>query len=104
MALPFALIRTNANCTHNSVLTFLFDDHGNVSNVAWQIASETCAYLQFDAWGGGRGAYTQSDDNPSALIAAFRQGALAVCPRVRCRRSRPTILGSTYLRSHRPRM
>ena len=72
-ALPFALIETNANCTHNGVLTFLFDDHGNVSNVAWQIASETCAYLQFDAWGGGRGAYTQSDDNPSALIAAFRQ-------------------------------
>lgn len=72
-ALPFALIETNANCTHNGVLTFLFDDHGNVSNVAWQIASETCAYLQFDAWGGGRGAYTQSDDSPSALIAAFRQ-------------------------------
>lgn len=72
-ALPFALIETNANCTHNGVLSFLFDERGNVSNVAWQIASETCAYLQFDAWGGGRGAYTQSSDDASALIASFRQ-------------------------------
>lgn len=49
-ALLFALIETNANCTHNGVLTFLFDERGNVSEVTWQIASETCAYLQFDAW------------------------------------------------------
>lgn len=50
-ALPFALIETNANCTHNGVLTFLYGEDGAVSSVAWQIASETCSYLQFDAWG-----------------------------------------------------
>lgn len=72
-ALPFALIETNANCTHNGVLTFLFDASGAISNVAWQIASETCAYFQFDAWGGGAATYVPNSDRAAALIAAFRQ-------------------------------
>jgi hypothetical protein len=78
-ALPFALIETNANCTHNGVLTFLFDEHGAVSNAAWQIASETCAYLQFDAWGAGRATYVQGGDG-AAAIAAFRQERAARMP------------------------
>lgn len=79
-ALPFALIETNANCTHNGVLTFLFDARGAISNVAWQIASETCAYLQFDAWGGGRATYAISRDDTSAFIATFRQERAARMP------------------------
>lgn len=50
-ALPFALIEKNANCTHNGLLTFLYSADGDVSRVAYQIGSETCAYFQFDAWG-----------------------------------------------------
>lgn len=50
-ALPFALTEKNANCTHNGLLTFLFDADGRTSRAAWQIGSETCAYFQFDAWG-----------------------------------------------------
>jgi hypothetical protein len=51
VALPFALIERNANCTHNGLLTFLLDRTGKTSRAAYQITSETCAYLQFDLWG-----------------------------------------------------
>lgn len=62
-ALPFALIERNANCVHNGVLTFLFDGEGHVSRVAYQVGSETCAYLRIDLWG--------------ALPARYRPGAVA---------------------------
>lgn len=69
-ALPFALIETNANCTHNGVLTFLYDAGGAVSRAAWQIASETCAYLQFDAWGMVEARFTPGLAGAEAVIAA----------------------------------
>ncbi|MEO0465407.1 MAG: serine hydrolase [Pseudomonadota bacterium] len=50
-ALPFAVLEKNANCTHNGLLTFLYNADGDVSDVAYQLGSETCAYFQFDAWG-----------------------------------------------------
>lgn len=56
-ALPFALIERNANCTHNGVLTFLFTNT-TVSNVRYQITSETCQYSQFDLWGQVSASYT----------------------------------------------
>ncbi|WP_406141498.1 beta-lactamase family protein [Streptomyces anulatus] len=49
-SLPFALIERNANCVHNGALTFLFDQT-SVSEVRYQITTETCAYFQFDMWG-----------------------------------------------------
>lgn len=79
-ALPFALVETLANCTHNGVLTFLFGDDGEISNVAWQIASETCAYLQFDAWGGGAASYRPSADGADAAITTFRAERAARMP------------------------
>lgn len=51
VALPFALVEYNQNCTHNGVLTFLFNDSGQTSNLQYQIASETCAYYQFNLYG-----------------------------------------------------
>lgn len=50
-ALPFSLEERNANCLHNGVMTFLFDANGQVSRVAYQVSSETCAYLKLDLWG-----------------------------------------------------
>ncbi|MDP1631683.1 MAG: serine hydrolase [Caulobacter sp.] len=50
-AIPFALEERNANCLHNGVLTFRFKPDGTVSPVVFEIASETCAYFKFDAWG-----------------------------------------------------
>ncbi|MGB1700854.1 MAG: hypothetical protein ACPHRO_12925, partial [Nannocystaceae bacterium] len=49
-ALPFAILQRNSNCTHNGLLTFLFDDT-SVSKVHYQITQETCAYFQGDFWG-----------------------------------------------------
>lgn len=58
VALPFALQENGANCTHNGVMTFLFKDDGSVSNVAYQIASETCAYFKFNSWGSLPASYS----------------------------------------------
>lgn len=49
-ALPFSLVERNANCTHNGVLTFLFDS-SSISQVRSQITQETCLYFKFDMWG-----------------------------------------------------
>ncbi|MFE2448878.1 hypothetical protein ACFXDF_43825 [Streptomyces sp. NPDC059426] len=49
-SLPFALVERNANCVHNGALTFLFDT-ASISEVHYQITTETCEYFQFDMWG-----------------------------------------------------
>jgi hypothetical protein len=50
-AIPFSLQERNSNCTHNGVMSFLFKSDGSISNVAYQIGSETCMYFKFDMWG-----------------------------------------------------
>lgn len=62
-AVPFSLQERNANCTHNGLLTFVYDSLGDVSRVAYQVTSETCHYLQLDLWG--------------VVPATFRPGAVA---------------------------
>ena len=47
---PFALIQRNSNCTHNGVMTFLFNA-SSVSNVRYQITQETCVYYKINMWG-----------------------------------------------------
>lgn len=64
--LPFALQERAANCTHNGMLTWLFNDRGDVSRVAWQIGSETCGYFQFDAWGAVRAEYRPAEYGAAA--------------------------------------
>lgn len=60
-AIPFALQERSANCTHNGVMTWLFNDRGEVSRVAYQVGSETCAYFKFDMWGLIDASYSPSD-------------------------------------------
>ncbi|GAA0858640.1 hypothetical protein [Aliiglaciecola litoralis] len=67
VALPFALQEINANCTHNGVMTFLFKDDGSVSDVAYQIAQETCRYFKFNLHGKIAASFTP------ALIANAQQ-------------------------------
>jgi len=50
-AVPFALQERAANCTHNGVFTWLFNSKGDISRLAYQVSSETCAYFKFDMWG-----------------------------------------------------
>ena len=58
---PFALVERNANCTHNGVMTFLFNNStgsSNVSNVSYQITQETCKYFKFNMAGQLTAVYT----------------------------------------------
>ncbi|WP_226703774.1 choice-of-anchor D domain-containing protein [Microbulbifer elongatus] len=77
VALPFALQQKNANCMHNGVMTFLFKDDGSVSDVAYQIASETCLYYQFDMWGQLSASYTPQSVNNSATLVSDYQAEVA---------------------------
>lgn len=52
-SIPFALMERNANCVHYGVLALRFPERGGVGQALWQVSSETCAYLKFDAWGRG---------------------------------------------------
>ena len=73
VALPFALQQKNANCLHNGVMTFLFKNDGSVSDVAYQIAGETCLYYQFDMWGQLDASYTPHVvSNAASLTSAYQ--------------------------------
>lgn len=73
-ALPFALEQKNANCIHNGMMMFLFDDTGVVSDVAYQISSETCLYFKFDLWGRSSATYsTESIGNSASLVNDYEQ-------------------------------
>jgi hypothetical protein len=54
---PFALVQRNSNCTHNGVMTFLFNN-SSVSNVRYQVTQETCVYYKINMWGQLSAAYT----------------------------------------------
>lgn len=63
-ALPFAIVERNANCTHNGVLSFLYNG-STVSNVRYQVTQETCYYFKFDMWGELPASFTPTV-NPAA--------------------------------------
>lgn len=68
---PFAIVERNQNCTHNGVMTFLFDG-SNVSKVRYQITQETCDYFKFDMWGAATASYlSQSIPNASSIKTAY---------------------------------
>lgn len=48
VSLPVALMERNANCIHNGLLRIDIDASGGPAAATLQIASETCAYFQFD--------------------------------------------------------
>lgn len=56
-ALPFALVDRNQNCVHNGELSFLFNAT-TVSEVAYQVTTETCQLHQFTMWGQLAATYT----------------------------------------------
>jgi len=73
-AIPFALQERNANCMHHGVLSFLFGSDGVVSQVAYQISSETCLYFKFDLWGLADAHYTPHESPEAAsIVRAYEQ-------------------------------
>ncbi|MGF1748504.1 choice-of-anchor D domain-containing protein [Vibrio cionasavignyae] len=71
-SIPFALMQKNSNCVHNGLMTFTYDDN-TMSDVAYQIASETCLYYQFDMWGSVDATYTPSVISNSLEIKQAHQ-------------------------------
>lgn len=83
-ALPVALQERSANCIHNGVMTWLFNDAGEVSRVVYQFSSETCGYLKFNLWGATSADFRpRRPENAAQIIARFernRQSRLPVAP------------------------
>ncbi len=59
-SVPFSLQERSANCTHNGVLSWLFNAE-EISRLVYQISSETCGYLKLDLWGVVFAEYSQQD-------------------------------------------
>jgi len=64
---PFALVERNQNCTHNGVMTFLFNGT-SVSNVLYQITQETRIYFKFNMWGQLMATYTSETISNAATL------------------------------------
>lgn len=77
VALPFSLQQKNANCVHNGVMTFGFKDDGSITQVAYQIASETCLYFKVDMWGLLGATYTPSAIANAESIKTAHQAEVA---------------------------
>ena len=59
-ALPLTITAKNANCVHNGIIMFLFDEH-SLSKLWYQITSETCSYLKVNLFGLITAQYTPYD-------------------------------------------
>ena len=59
-SLPFALVKRGQNCTHNGLMTFLYDD-SRVSNIRFQITQESCLHFKYDMWGQLGAEYSPRD-------------------------------------------
>ncbi len=77
VAFPFALQERNNDCIWNGVMTFLFKDDGSVSDLAYQIASETCYYLKANFWGRLDAMYAPGAIAGAAAIKADYEAEVA---------------------------
>jgi len=72
-AFPFSLQEKNANCTHHGLILFLINESGETSKGVFQIASETCAYFQFDLAGRTRVEFEhKSIPNDVEIVDQFK--------------------------------
>jgi hypothetical protein len=72
-AIPFAFKERGADCIHNGLMMFLFNDRGETSQVAFQIGSQTCLYFQFELSGLLSAKYLVAEvDGKKEAITAFR--------------------------------
>jgi hypothetical protein len=64
---PFTLVERNQNCTHNGVMTFLFNGT-QISPLRYQVTQETCLYFKFDLWGQLAATYTPGSIPEAAAL------------------------------------
>lgn len=95
-SIPFSLQERSANCTHNGVLSWLFNHDGDMSRVAYQISSETCAYLKFNMWGAVTAEYERQDLHEAGAahirrLDEHRRNRLPVRPLVYLAKDHPGV-------------
>jgi CubicO group peptidase (beta-lactamase class C family) len=75
-SLPFALVERNQNCTHNGVMTFLFNG-SSLSKVRYQITQETCLTFKFNLWGQADATFTPQHIPEAATLTAAHAAEVA---------------------------
>jgi hypothetical protein len=73
---PFTLVERNQNCTHNGVMTFLFNGT-SVSKVRYQVTQETCLYFKFNMWGQLAAKFTPEIISNAATLKADHAAEVA---------------------------
>ncbi|MFB3923984.1 MAG: hypothetical protein ACE145_19860 [Terriglobia bacterium] len=78
-SLPLTLVQRNLNCTHNGLMTFLFNDtlSPNISHVRYQFTQETCSYFKFNMWGKFAATYTPHPVAGSATLRSDHAAEMA---------------------------
>jgi hypothetical protein len=80
-AMPFALKEIREDCIHNGLMSFLFNDEGQVSQVAFQISNQTCRYLQFEMRGLLSASYEHGAvDDAESVVSNVRDNRLGRIP------------------------
>jgi len=59
---PFSFIQKNQNCVHNGIVLFDMTTGGEISNLVYQVASETCAYFKFDLISSHEAVFIENSD------------------------------------------
>ncbi|WP_019531077.1 choice-of-anchor D domain-containing protein [Dasania marina] len=77
VSFPFSLQERNNDCIWNGVMTFLFKDDGSVSNVSYQIASETCLYMKVNFWGKLSASYSDYSVTGASTIKSNYEDEVA---------------------------
>lgn len=99
-SIPFSLQEKNANCTHNGVMTFLYNDQEILSKLAFQISSETCLYYKFDMWGYQSARYQPGPvEGKAEIIEAYQKeksSRLPVKPLVDIARDYPGLNSDNF--------
>jgi hypothetical protein len=76
-SLSFSLKEKNQNCIHNGLMTFAYQAGGGISEVAWQISSETCSYFQFNLWGRNAAQYGPQEHPQATELLRARSSLLS---------------------------
>ena len=88
---PFSLIQKNQNCVHNGVILFDMTEGGDISNMVYQIASETCGWFRFNLIGSAEVSLTSSLDLNTENIQDFKDWQESTIPLKRL-----SSLGKSY--------
>jgi len=88
---PFSLIQKNQNCVHNGVILFDMTEGGDISNMVYQIASETCGWFRFNLIGSAEVSLTSSSDLNTENIQDFKDWQESTIPLKRL-----SSLGESY--------